>query len=81
MQYPKTYTADDFNRGAAPLPMKAEVDKKFNALDDFGFITTKNAAEVRAWLGTFKTEEAMTRALRPVVRYEKTLAEVMYATV
>jgi hypothetical protein len=79
MTYPKNYTADDFNRGAAAIPMKAEVEKKMNALADFGFITTKNEAAVRAWLSTFKTESAMTRALRPVVRWEKKIEEVMYA--
>lgn len=80
MNYPKTYTADDFNRNAAPIPLRAEVEKKINALVDFGFVHEGNETAVRAWLLEFKNEAAMTCALRPVVRFEKTLDEVMYAS-
>ena len=79
MSYPTNYTADDFRPDAKRIPLKYEVERKINTLKDFGFITKKlkNEADVRAWLSTFKTEKEMTRALHPVVRFEKTLEEVM----
>ncbi len=81
MNYPNHYTADDFKGNAKPLPIKYEINRKINTLKDFKFITKKlkNEAAVRAWLATFKTEEEMTRALRPVMRFEKSLDEVMNA--
>lgn len=79
MSYPTNYTADDFKGGVKPLPLKYEINRKINTLKDFGFITKKlkNEAAVRAWLSTFKTEKEITRALHPVMRFEKTLEEVM----
>lgn len=78
MNIPKNYTADDFNTNCAPLETKDAVEKKVNMLSDFGFVTNKTEPAVRAWLTKFKTEDAMTRALYPVVRFEKTLDEVIY---
>lgn len=79
MNVPKNYTADDFNTRCSPLQTKDAVNKKLNMLKDFGFINkkSKNEAEIRAWLTSLKTEEMMTRKLNPVVRFEKTLDEVM----
>jgi hypothetical protein len=73
VNYPKTYTADDFNRNAAPIPLRAEVEKKINALVDFGFVHEGNETAVRAWLLKFKNEAAMTCAPRPLYASRKPL--------
>lgn len=79
MSYSTTYTADDFCLRTKPAPMKYEVERKIDMLKGFGFVTKKNETAVRVWLSSFKTEREMTRALHPVVRFEKTLDEVMNA--
>jgi hypothetical protein len=79
MSYSTTYTADDFCLRTKPAPIKYEIERKIDMLKGFGFITKqlKNETAVRVWLSSFKTERDLTKALHPVVRFEKTLEEVM----
>jgi hypothetical protein len=69
-----TYSLEHIN---TKVPAKLAIQQKMTILKDFGFVNKANEAAVKAWLSKFTTEAEMTRALHPVMRFEKKLSEVM----